>query len=182
MKNLFLICLLGVFFSWAFRPARPQFTETVDPGQSQVTFRVNHLGGKVTGTFKGLEGSVFFDENNLAGSSMEVWLAAESVDTNNRARDKDLRKEKFFDVARFPRVSFRSKEIGRTATGFQVRGDLTIKDQTHEETIPFTVTKTEAGAFFNGSFTVDRKKYNLGKSSFPPIGKAVEVEISALVK
>ena len=182
MKKIFLWSLLCITCLVAFKPAFPAFLEEVDAAQSKVTFRVGHLGGKVSGTFSGLQGSVFFDENNLAGSSMDVSLDASSVDTENRARDKDLRKEKFFHVEKYPRVSFRSKEITRIATGFQVVGDLTIKDQTHEETIPFTVEKTENGSLFKGSFKVDRKKYDLGKGSFPPIGKEVEVEITALVK
>ena len=179
MKNLLL--LLAVVFGFAFRSGF-FFPDQVAPDQSSVTFSMSHLGGTVTGTFTGMEGSVVFDENNLGGSSMDVSLDAKSIDTKNRARDSDLRGKKFFDVENYPRIRFKSLEISKAPDGYQVRGQVTIKDVTREEIIPFKVEKQGDVSVFTGSFTVNRKNYNLGKSSFPPIGKEAKVEIKAMVK
>jgi polyisoprenoid-binding protein YceI len=179
MKSLLLI--LAVILGFAFHSGLV-FPDQVAPDQSAVTFSINHLGGKVTGTFSGIEGSVIFDENNLGGSSMDVSLDAKTIDTKNRARDKDLRGKKFFDVENYPRVHFKSLEIIKVAEGYEVRGQLTIKDVTREEIIPFKVEKQGEVRVFSGAFTVNRKNYNLGKSSFPPIGKEAKVEIKAVVK
>ena len=179
MKKILLIC--AVLFGFAFSTALV-LPDEVAPDQSQVTFSMSHLGGKVTGTFTGLQGNVIFDENNLAGSSMDVSLDANSIDTKNRARDKDLRGKKFFEVEKYPRIHFKSLEISKTADGYQVRGQLTIKDVTREEIIPFKVEKQGDVSVFTGSLTVNRKNYNLGKSSFPPIGKEAQVDIKAVVK
>ena len=179
MKNLLL--LLVVLFGFAFSSGLT-LPDQVAPDQSSVTFSMSHLGGTVTGTFTGLEGSVIFDENNLAGSSMDVSLDAKSIDTKNRARDSDLRGKKFFDVENHPRIHFKSIEIIKAPEGYQVRGHLTIKDVTREEIIPFKVEKQGDVSVFTGAFTVNRKNYNLGKSSFPPIGKEAQVEIKAVIK
>jgi len=173
--------LLLLCFAFAFKILRSEPDQVVAEN-AKVTFAVSHVSGTVTGTLTGLQGNVVFVENNLAGSSMNVSLDANSVDTKNRARDSDLRDKKFFDVGTYPRVQFKSKEITKSGEGFQVRGDLTIKDQTHEVLIPFKVTKQENGRFFTGKFTLDRRDYNLGKSVFPPVGKTVDVTIEALVK
>lgn len=179
MKKLLL--LFAVFLGFAFG-VRFMFPDQVAPDQSSITFTVSHISGKVTGTFTGMEGSVIFDENNLAGSSMDVSLDANTIDTKNRARDSDLRDKKFFDVEKYPRIHFKSLEISKAAEGFQVRGQLTIKDVTKEETIPFKVEKQGDARIFTGSFTVKHKEYGVGKSSFPPIGKTAQVEIKAVVK
>ena len=178
----YLLLLLAVLFGFAFHSGLA-LPDQVAPDQSSVTFSMKHLGGTVTGTFSGMEGSVIFDENNLAGSSMDVSLDAKSIDTKNRARDSDLRGKKFFDVENHPRIRFRSIGIIKAPEGgYQVRGQLTIKDVTREEIIPFKVEKQGDASVFTGSFIVNRKNYNLGKSSFPPIGKEAKVEIKAIVK
>ena len=179
MKKLAFLLLL--FISLAFKVLL-NTPDQVVTDSSKVTFSVSHVSGRVKGTLTGLEGTVVFDENNLSGSSMDVSLDANSVDTNNRARDKDLRKKKFFDVSVYPRVHFKSKEISKAADGFQVRGDLTIKDQTREVVIPFRVQQLENGRLFTGEFTLNRKDFDLGKSAFPPIGKTVTVNIETLIK
>lgn len=179
MKKFAFLLLLFTAFAFKMLLLVP---DQVVPENAKVTFAVSHISGTVKGTLTGLQGTVVFDENNLAGSSMDVSLDANSIDTKNRARDKDLRNKKFFDVQTYPRVHFKSKEITKAGDNFEVRGDLTIKDQTREVVIPFKVQKHENGRMFTGNFTVNRKDFNLGKSSFPPIGKTVDVTIEALVK
>ncbi len=154
----------------------------IDSDRSKITFGVSHVTGMVEGTITGMQGTVIFDENNLPGSRMEATVEAKTVDTGNKARDSDLRKGKFFDVDQYQQVKFSSKEITKTATGFQVTGDLTIKDRTRQVTIPFEREVKGGEEIFSGNFTLDRRDYNLGKGAFPPIGKEVKVSILAVVR
>ena len=147
--------------------------------QSKVSFSISHASGKVKGTFSGLTGTVRFREEDLPGSSMEASLDAGTINTNNRARDADLRKKKFFHVALFPQIRFKSTEISKSADGYQVRGNLTIKEITREVAIPFQQEKKGDETVFTGSFTVNRKDFNLGLKTFPPIGKTATVTIVA---
>ncbi|MFC5271847.1 YceI family protein [Adhaeribacter terreus] len=179
MKKILLFMLVCFFLN--LESSHAIFAQIVTE-QSKVTFRVSHMTGTVEGTITGMQGTVQFDENNLAASYMQATVEAATVNTENRARDSDLRKEKFFDAERYPQIKFQSKSISKTADGFQVTGDLTIKDRTREVNIPFSREQKGNEAVYTGSFTLNRKDYNLGKSAFPPMGKTVKVDILAVVR
>ena len=170
-----------VFLIVAFSEATAQTGQIKESG-SNVTFSISHATGKVTGTFTGMQGSVNFDEQNPAAGSMEATVNAATINTNNRARDKDLRNEKFFYTEKYPEIHFRSKEISQTANGYQVKGDLTIKDQTKEIVIPFEQEKKDGQRIFTGTVTINRKDFNLGLKTFPPMGKNANVTIVAVVE
>jgi len=74
---------------------------------------VVRLGGltKVQGRFQKFEGSVDFDEKNLAASKVNATIQAASIDTNVEARDKDLRSKRFFDVEAYPTLTFASSAV-----------------------------------------------------------------------
>ena len=81
----------------------------IDAQHSAVNFQVTHLMFmKVTGKFREFEGTFDFDENRATLSNINVTIQASSVDTNVEARDKDLRSRRFFDVERFPTLTFKS--------------------------------------------------------------------------
>ncbi len=99
----------------------------IDPEHSSVTFRVRHLFTKVQGRFQKFEGSVEFDEKNLAASKVGATIQVASIDTNVEARDKDLRSKRFFDVERFPTLTFASNGVADVAgKRGKVRGILTM--------------------------------------------------------
>ena len=102
-------------------------TLKIDADHSSVTFKVRHLFTKVQGRFQKFEGSVDFDEKNLAASKVSATIQAVSVDTNVEARDKDLRSKRFFDVERYPTLTFASSAVTDTAGNKgKVRGTLTM--------------------------------------------------------
>jgi polyisoprenoid-binding protein YceI len=179
MKKVFPLILF--FFVLCFRFQQQALAQIVSD-QSKITFSVSHMGGTVEGTLTGMQGTVTFDEKNPAAGSMQATVEAATVNTGNRARDSDLRKEKFFHVASYPQVKFSSKAIAATADGFQVTGDLTIKDRTREVVIPFKREMKGSEAVFTGSFSLNRRDYNLGGGGFPPIAKKVKVDIVAVVR
>lgn len=112
-------------------------TWQIDPQHSSAQFAVRHLGlSTVRGAFSRLGGRMVLDEQNITNSSVEVTIDVNTVDTREPDRDKDLRSERFFDVARFPTMTFKSKKVEQLAPGrLRVTGDLTIRGTTREVTL-----------------------------------------------
>lgn len=93
----------------------------IDPARSSAQFTVKHLMvNTVRGQFGKLSGTVRYDPANPSTASVQATIDAASVDTQNAKRDTHLRSEDFFDVAKFPTLTFRS-------TGLEVTGPSTAK-------------------------------------------------------
>jgi polyisoprenoid-binding protein YceI len=109
-------------------------TWQIDPAHSSAQFSVRHLAiSTVRGAFSKVTGSVLFDDKDVSKSTVEVTIDANSVDTRVPDRDNDLRSEKFFDVAHYPSITFKSRKVEQLAPGkLKVTGDLTIRGTTKE--------------------------------------------------
>lgn len=84
----------------------------IDSSHSFVMFRVNHLGlGMAYGQFRDIAGSMVYDADQPANSSISIKIDAASIDTNNADRDKHLRGSDFFSVKEFPEITFTSTKI-----------------------------------------------------------------------
>jgi polyisoprenoid-binding protein YceI len=136
--------------------------------KSSVKFRIKNFGfNNVTGSFKGLQGTVQFDPENLAATRMDVTVDAKSVSTGINLRDNHLRKEEYFDVKKYPVIRFVSSKItpsSKAGTLFMF-GKLTIKNVTREISFPFTAIPQEGGYLFNGEFKINRINFGIGESS-----------------
>jgi len=106
----------------------------IDPAHSSAQFSVRHMAiSTVRGAFSKVTGSVVLDDKDVAKSTVEVTIDANSVDTRVPDRDNDLRGEKFFDVAHYPSITFKSRKVEQLAPGkLKVTGDLTIRGTTKE--------------------------------------------------
>jgi polyisoprenoid-binding protein YceI len=106
----------------------------IDQQHSSAQFAVRHLGlSTVRGAFSKLSGTMMLDDQDITKSSVEVSIDISTVDTREPDRDKDLRSERFFDVAHYPTMSFKSKKVEQVAPGkLKVTGDLTIRGTTKE--------------------------------------------------
>ncbi len=100
----------------------------IDPVHSSAEFAVRHMMvSTVKGSFKTLSGSIAYDEADTAGSRVEAEIEAASIDTGVADRDAHLRSADFFDVATFPKLTFRSTAIeANDADAGRMHGDLTI--------------------------------------------------------
>ena len=106
---------------------------TIDPAHTSVGFTARHLGlSKVRGQFSGFRGEIDGDPNDITTATARFEVDLASVDTGNADRDAHLKSADFFDVEKFPTMTFVSKSIGRDGDGYKVAGDLTIKDVTRE--------------------------------------------------
>jgi polyisoprenoid-binding protein YceI len=109
-------------------------TWQIDPNHSAAQFAVRHLGlSTVRGAFTKVSGTANLDGSDVSKSSVEVIIDAASVDTRVPNRDNDLRSDHFFDVAKYPTITFKSKKVEQVSPGkLKVTGDLTIHGTTKE--------------------------------------------------
>ncbi|CAN5406390.1 YceI family protein [soil metagenome] len=118
-------------------PAEPA-DYTVDPDHTNLYFDIGHLGlSRVHGRIGKFTGKIHEDEKDLSRSSVEFTAQMESIDTAVAARDAHLRTAEFFDVAKYPTLSFKSTKIAKGKGGYVATGDLTIKGVTKTISIPF---------------------------------------------
>ena len=109
-------------------------TWQIDRNHSAAQFAVRHLGlSTVRGAFTKVSGTVQLDDQDITKSTVDVTIDASSVDTRVPDRDKDLRSDHFFDVAKYPTLTFKSKKVEQAGAGkLRVIGDLTIHGTTKE--------------------------------------------------
>jgi polyisoprenoid-binding protein YceI len=164
MKKILLLALVS-----AFVLAQSGFaadTYVFDKAHSTMGFQVRHLFSKVPGKFDDFQGKIQFDEANPENSTVEVKIKTASVDTGVAMRDKDLRSPNFFDVEKFPEITFTSKSVKRTGeTTGEVTGDLTMHGVTKQ--VVLNVELLGKGAGMEGK-TVSgwEAKTNLKRSEF----------------
>lgn len=167
-------------------------TYQVDPVHSELTFRVRHLLGRVPGTFRDWGGTVVFDPANQANSRVDVEIRTASIDTGTPDRDKHLRTADFFDVEKFPTMTFRSTNVSMLGKVLRVRGDLTIRGRTK----PVLLAGTYEGTFqdpwgktrtaFFASTTINRHDFGVSyQGPFQEIGQIgdeiwIEIAIEAV--
>ena len=140
----------------------------IDPAHSAANFSVRHLGiSNVHGRFGGVSGEVVLVPADLTRSSVKAIIDTTTVDTGVPMRDTDLKSDHFFDVAKYPTMTFVSKSIAKSGDGYTVTGDLTM----HGVTKPVMLTMdapsgevvmgkaTRRG--FDATTTIHRKDFGL---------------------
>ena len=145
-------------------------TWQIDPNHSAAQFAVRHLAiSTVRGAFTKVSGTVQLDDKDIAKSSVDVMIDAASVDTRVADRDKDLRSERFFDVEKYPTLTFKSTRVEQTEPGkLKVTGDLTIHGVTKRVVLdvegPTTPVKDPWGnqrAAANATTKVNRQDFGV---------------------
>lgn len=142
---------------------------TFDPVHSTVGFWVRHLMiSKVHGRFTQWSGTLEFDEKNPAASHVEVEIDTASVDTKDAQRDGHLKSPDFFDVEKYPKITFKSTSVEVVGENhYHVKGDFTLHGVTH----PVTLDAEYAGrakhpmggerAGFSARTSINRKDYGV---------------------
>jgi polyisoprenoid-binding protein YceI len=164
MKKILLLASISacVFAQSAFTAD----TYVFDKRHCTMGFEVRYLFSKVPGKFDDFAGKIQFDDANPENSSVGVKIKTASIDTGVAKRDQDLRSPNFFDVEKFPEITFTSKSVKRTGeTTAEVSGDLTIHGVTKE--IVLNVELLGKGAEGEGKTTSGwEAKTNLMRSEF----------------
>ena len=132
---------MAALLSW------PAFAGTttfqIDPRHSSAQFAVTHLMiSTVRGQFHQVNGTVIFDDADPSRSSVNVTIDATTVDTQEPDRDKDLKSPNFFDVAKYPAMTFKSTKVESAGPGkLKITGDLTIHGVTKSVVLNVTAPK-----------------------------------------
>jgi polyisoprenoid-binding protein YceI len=158
--------VFGVLMLFAIAGIAQSNSWKVDTAKATIKFVTSGPFGEVDGSLGGIKAVIVFDSNKAESGSMVVTLDPNTISTGVSLRNTHLReKEEFFNTAKYPLITFKSKQIKKAASGYTVTGDLTIKTITKQIIIPFTFTRTSTGAIFKGQFTMDSYDYTVNDSS-----------------
>lgn len=142
-------------------------TYVIDPAHSEIGFVARHaMVTKVRGSFKEFEGTATTGEN-LAGATVDLTINVASVDTRSADRDGHLKSADFFDVEKYPSITFKSTDIKADGSDLVVTGDLTIMETTKPVTVEFEYNGAAVDPFgnerigFEGKTVVNRKDFGL---------------------
>jgi polyisoprenoid-binding protein YceI len=164
-RKYLLVATFVLIFSPALLAAD---TYAIDVANSMLSFTVRHmLINNVRGNFRDFTGTIAYDPQDLTKSSVEVNIKSRSIDSGNENRDTHLRSADFFDVDKFPEITFKSTSIEKSGDGYIAHGPLTMHGVSKEVAIPFSITgtvkdargKTHLGV--EAALTINRVDYGL---------------------
>lgn len=143
----------------------------VDPSHSYIGFAVRHMVvATVKGSFNEYEGRFEYDPQNPLAFKASATIQAASIDTRNKRRDDHLRNEDFFDVAKYPQITFESTGIEPAGDKYLLKGNLTMRGVTREISIPLTFNGPitdpwgNIRAGFEGSTVINRQDWGISWS------------------
>ena len=157
------LCLLQICAAPAWAA-----TYAIDPDHSAVTFKIRHLFSNVAGTFNKFEGTLDYEPGKPETWKTQAVIQADSIDTRVQPRDKHLRSADFFEVEKYPTLSFKSTNVTDvTPQGAKLRGDLTIHGVTKPVVLDLQIHgvgkdpwgNTRAG--FTATTRINRKDFGL---------------------
>jgi polyisoprenoid-binding protein YceI len=176
MKKLIIICLclsnIAIGQNWK-------------PESSIISFKIKHSGGiNASGSFSGFMGQVSFDPAKPEAAVFKCSIDAASINTANSIRDKELKSEEYFDVAKQPKIYMTAQKISKLADGsFEGQFLVTIKGVSKTISFPFSFKEKQDKAVFTGSFVLNRIDFGVGKKSLLLADKAtVAITLNATKK
>ena len=135
--------------------------------KSAVTFKIKNAGLTVDGSFGGLIAVINFDAANYSKGLIEASIDVNTINTGIDMRNSHLKKEEYFNVSAFPKISLKSTSFTKEKDGtFKGVFKLTIKAVTKDVIIPFSYTESGNSAILKGSFTLNRIEYTVGGNSW----------------
>ncbi|MCE5360872.1 MAG: YceI family protein [Acidithiobacillus sp.] len=171
----------------------PNGTYRIDPDHSQVFFTIGHVGiGLFTGRFDKISGTYTFNAQNPAKDSVKVTIPAASINTDLPLRDQHLRSAEFFDVQKYPDITFVSTKYQPTSKDQGLLyGNLTLHGVTHP--VIFHVKEIGAGpvqflpkpwgGYLSGFVaTTSIKRGDYGMTAYLPAGLSNQVNIKVEVE
>ena len=165
----------------------------IDMNHSNVGFSVPIMNGlsKVKGKFTDFTVTLNVDEKDITKSTVNVLIKATSIDTGVENRDKHLRNADFFDVEKYPDITFQSSRIEKKGKQFIAHGPLTVHGVTKEIALPFTLTgvnesadKTKKSVGYSASIVLNRRDYGINWNHRVPgfVGDNITVDIDLITR
>jgi adhesin HecA-like repeat protein len=187
-KTAIFAAILAIAASF---PAMAQVSKwQIDPAHSEADFTIRHMGiTNVHGRFGNINGVLSLDEKDITKSSINATIDITTVDTGVAQRDTHLKSSDFFDVAKYPQMTFASKSLSNNNGQLQLTGDLTIHGVTKSVTLALDgpskeqldpYGKTRRG--FSATTTIHRQDFGLLwngnlKSGDTVVGDDAKVEL-----
>ena len=164
LRSLLPVLLLAGSLAAQTRLFRVDGTHTV------LGFKASTLLFDVPGRFTRYKADIEGDPASLEGAKVHIDIEAKSLNTANGARDEHLRSADFFDVARYPRITFTSREVRREGDRVVVRGTLAMHGTSRDLELPFVAAEGVNGAgvhtwSYRATLPLDRLDFGLGAES-----------------
>ena len=159
----------------------------LDAAHSELSFQVRHFAGSVTGKFTDFSGTVTYNRAQPERSSVEATIQVQSIDTGIKDRDHHLLSAEFFDVQKFPTITFKSTSVDRTSEHTaDVHGNLTMHGTTrsvvlHVELLPEKNDATDS-LHWKVAASLKRKSFGLGWNALIEASQAVGDDINIRMK
>jgi polyisoprenoid-binding protein YceI len=169
----------------------------IEAAHSEADFAIKHMAiSTVHGTFHGVSGVVTFDPEHVTKSSVTATIDVSTVDTGVAARDGHLKSPDFFDVAKFPTMTFKSTSVAKAGDHYDVTGDLTLHGVTKSVVLKLEPPSKEQIGMdkkphrgFTATTTINRKDFGLSWGGTVTSGDAVlgddvkiELDIDAVLQ
>ena len=189
---------VNITFADRFAAAAPvgvSGTYGFDKAHSAIGFKVKHNGLiEIPGFFRDFTGNINYDAKDVTKSTVEFTAKATSVDTGVPNRDTHLKSADFFEVTKFPDITFKSSKVEKKGKGWMVTGDFTMKGVTKTISFPFTIAgflpageRSGARMGFTADTKISRRDYgitygsNIPGTTTPVIADeiAIRIEVEA---
>ena len=171
---------------------------SIDKAHSEADFAIKHMAiSTVHGSFRGLSGTIKFEAGNPKSWAVDATIDVSTIDTGVSQRDSDLRSDHFFDVAKYPTMTFKSTGVTKEGSGYALTGDLTMHGVTKPVTLSLEAPGKEQVGMdgksvhrgFVATTTVNRKDFGLNWNGVLKSGDAalsddvkIELDIEAVQK
>lgn len=158
----------------------------IDTAHTVSGFTVRHMMiTNVNGAFDTTTGTIDYTPGNLAATKADIKIDVNTVNTRNQRRDADLKSDNFFNAEKFPAITFKSKRVQNVrADGFDMVGDLTIRDVTKEVVLkvdgvgqPIKDPQGNRRVGATASTTINRKDFNVNYNRVIEAGGVVGDEV-----
>lgn len=185
MRNRSLMAIALALATMSAGAQAQTSTWSIDPAHSSINFEVRHMGvSNVHGSIMSLKGTVVYNEQDITKSSVQATADTSTVNTNVEKRDQDLKSPKFFDVAQFPQLSFKSTSVSKSDGKLTLTGDLTMHGVTKTVTLdldgpapPQTDKNGKTRSGFSASGVLKRTDFGVG-AGYPTAVVGEDVKFS----
>ena len=156
------------------------------PGDSALTFTAEQQGAEFQGEFREFTATFDLDLADPTGARIEAVITVASVDTAYADRDEYLRGEEWFDAKQWPQARFVTERIQATNTGYIADGLLTLRDQSREVPLAFTLETLPNGRLqFRGSTRIQRLDFGVGQGEWTNtdwVGNDVTIQVDLVLE
>ncbi len=187
MKKMILSTFVTLLSASAFAKSIPAGNYAIDAAHSKVGFEIPHLViSTVEGRFSKFDGNIKVEEK-LEKSKATLNVDVASISTENKDRDDHLKSGDFFDVAKFPKMTFVSKKISGTPDALKITGALTLKGVTKDVTLDAKYLGEVKDAYgnlkiaFSAKGKINRKDFGLTWNSAVEAGPVVGDEVTLVL-